>query len=562
MRRLELYLFTFAWLTYAYFHQGGGWNQNGRFALTRAIVESREPWIDHYVVYAANGPKGSPVLRRVPVENGVFTDAGRTFALAWWTADDARTPMAPDAPKDARLAPVDWAAASGDLAFARGHVHPNKAPGASFLAVPGYALVFGVERLLGVDPDAAFVMNINAWLTGLLSVGLLSALGVVVFFRLALQFSDGEAGAALAATLALAFGSLYFPYATMLYEHTPVAVFLLAGFALAFEARTSSRLFAAGACAGCAVVSSYLAVFGLAILGLYVLGRGPRPSRALAFAAGAIPPMAVLAAYNVACFGTVLTTNYAWQNPLFAQAGGGLSALFDAPRLDVLLALLISPFRGLFTGAPVLVLGAFGLAAMLRRPKFRPEGLVCAAMVLHMLAFNMTFANWNGGWGCGPRYLIPALPFLALPIVVVAGRPRWLRGALLAVSIAGMAIATIVDAQPPASTDATWKISPIWNLDLPQLFGGHPGAFAEKTLPDDFRKRRVEPISSNSGGIYEGTEGRFFAAGTREVRWSSFNAGEALFPGSRLSVLPWLALAAVFAALLRREVARNRPGAY
>lgn len=552
MRRLQLVLFAFAWATYAYFNQGGGWNQNGRFALTRAIVEEHRLWIDDFVVYASNGPKGSPTLRRLPVTNGGFTDAGRTFALAWWTEDDARTPMAPDAPKDARLAPVDWAAVSGDLAFARGHLHPNKAPGTSLLAVPGYALVYGVERLTGVDPDAAVVMSVNAWLAGVLSVGLLSALGVVVFFRLALRFSDGKLHDALFATLAFAFGTLYFPYATMLYEHDLVAVFLLAAFALSFESKSLYRLLAAGVCAGTAVVSSYLAVLGLAIVAAYVLWRERSLARASSFAAGAVPPLIVLAVYNALCFGTVLTTNYAWQNPLFKHEGSGLAALFTAPRFDVLLALLVSPFRGLFTGSPVLLVGAIGLIVMLRRSRFRAEALVCAAMVLHLLAFNMTFTNWNGGWGCGPRYLIPALPFLALPIAIVSGGQRWIKNALLAVSIAGMSIATIVDPQLPASTTVTWKLSPIWSLELSQLLTGRPGALTATPLPDDYVKRRVEPVSANSGGIYEGTDGRFFALGTQEARLSSFNAGEVLFPGSRLSVVPWLALAALFAALLRR----------
>jgi len=60
-----------------------------------------------------------------------------------------------------------------------------------------------------------------------------------------------------------------------------------------------------------------------------------------------------------------MTTNYAWENPLFNQGGGGVLALFAAPKLDVLLALIVSPMRGLFTGTPVLVLGVIGLVAML-----------------------------------------------------------------------------------------------------------------------------------------------------------------------------------------------------
>jgi hypothetical protein len=125
-----------------------------------------------------------------------------------------------------------------------------------------------------------------------------------------------------------------------------------------------------------------------------------------------------------------------------------------------------------------------------------------------------------------------------------------------------MAIVTIVDPQLPAWSAPTWKISPIWDMDLPQLVRGRPSDYIAKILPRDFVKRRVEPVSANSGGIFEATEGRFFAIGTREARFSSFNAGEALFPGSRWSVLPCLVLAGVFAALVRREVAQTRPGAY
>jgi hypothetical protein len=39
-----------------------------------------------------------------------------------------------------------------------------------------------------------------------------------------------------------------------------------------------------------------------------------RRSLAIAFAA-----LLVLAGYNLACFGRVITTNYAWENPLFKE---------------------------------------------------------------------------------------------------------------------------------------------------------------------------------------------------------------------------------------------------
>jgi hypothetical protein len=557
VRRIELLLFALAWVSYAYFHQGGGWNQNGRFALTRALVEEQKPWIDDYLVYAADGDAGSSALRRVPVRNGCFTHAGRTFALAWTQEDGSLTALAPDAPPDARLVPAEAAAVTGDLAFAHGHTHPNKAPGASFAAVPGYAVLFALERLLGIDPDAAWVLSVNAWLSGVASVGLIAALGVVVFRRLALRLSGGRSGAALFATLAFAFGTLTFPYATMLYDHDLVAIALLGAFLFAYDADTLPRFFAAGCCAGAAIVSSYLSVVAALILLVYVLWRWRRLTGVLAFAAGMLPPLCVLGAYNLACFGTILATNYAWQNPLFNRGGGGLLELFAAPRWDVLLALLVSPLRGLFLGTPVLVLGVIGLVGMLRQPRLRLEGLLALAMIVHVLLFNMSFTAWDAGWACGPRYLIPALPFLALPIVFVAPRAAWARHALLAVSIGAMALVTIVDPQPPPTPTGTWTVSPIWSIDLPQFLDGHPGAAASATWPPDFATLYAEPVSVNPGGIYEATPGRFVPNGSQEIRWSSFNAGELLFPGSRLSVLPWLALASIFAFLLWRERARE-----
>jgi hypothetical protein len=557
-RRIEIVLFAFAFAAYAYFHQGGGWNQNARFALTRALVESRQPWIDDYFVYALDGAKDTSQLRRVAVRNGCFTDAGRLFALAWYGDDRTLTPVAPDAPPDAYRLPADWAGVSGDVAFAYGHLHPNKAPGTSFAAVPGYALAWGVERMTGVNPDDARVMTINAWLSGVAGMALVAALGVVVFWRLAMRLSGDRVGSALFATLAFAFGTLYFPYATMLLEHDLVAVALLCACLLVFGARSPARLFGAGLCAGAAVVFSYLSIVAVVLIAGYVAWRVGRPRGVLAFAAGTIPPFVVLAAYNIACFGKLVATNYAWENPIFKEAGGGVLELFASPRADVLLALLVSPTRGLFVGTPVLVLGVIGLVAMLRRPDLRPEGLLFAAMIAHIFLFNMSFTAWKGGWACGPRYLIPAIPFLALPIAVVPKSAAWVQRTLLAISIAAMALVTVVDPEPPQVSPEVWEGSPIWAIGLPQLLHGRPGAFASAHWPEAALSMYVEPVSTNPNGVYSGTPARFFPLGSPQTRWNSFNVGESVFPGRRASVLPLLLLAAVFAVFLRREAARAR----
>src|SRR4051794_14448005 len=79
--------------SYAYFYQAGGWNQNSRFALVRAILERHTLQIDAYQLH------------------------------------------------------------TGDRAFWQGHYYSDKAPGASLLAVVPVALARGVDRLIHVDPE-------------------------------------------------------------------------------------------------------------------------------------------------------------------------------------------------------------------------------------------------------------------------------------------------------------------------------------------------------------------------------------------------------------------------
>ena len=82
LQRTEILLFILGLGVYSYFYQAGGWNQNTRFNLVRSIVEEGSAKIDRYH------------------EN---------------TGDKARR---------------------GD------HYYCDKAPGASWLAVPVYAVVY------------------------------------------------------------------------------------------------------------------------------------------------------------------------------------------------------------------------------------------------------------------------------------------------------------------------------------------------------------------------------------------------------------------------------------
>src|SRR3569832_656623 len=117
-RRADLLVFSLVLLGVGYFHQGGGWNQNSRFALVRAIVDDGTFAIDDELVYQKD-PADPSRLVRVPVRSGDVQLGKEENALAWHGSSG--------------LVPIDVAAA-GSRKFesaenVAGHFHPNKAPG-------------------------------------------------------------------------------------------------------------------------------------------------------------------------------------------------------------------------------------------------------------------------------------------------------------------------------------------------------------------------------------------------------------------------------------------------
>lgn len=633
-RTIERLLFAAAFLTYLWFHQGGGWNQNVRFALVRAIVEEHRFAIDSFLVYRPPPDDGTH-LTRVPVRDATASFDGRTYALGWLDGRQRPVPLGAVPDGAIPIAASDLAC-TGDLAFHAGHFHPAKAPGGSFLAVPAYAAVLAVERAAGIDPDGWWPLTVNAWLTSALSVGLAAALGCVAAFRLALALTGGRVLPSLSAALALAFATPYLPYATAFYEHDVVGAALLVAFWLLVEAgaagatpaagrerRARRELALAGLAAGVAAISNYVAAVAVLPLLVYAALRTGR--RSGWFVAGGLAPVLLLVGYHLACFSDPFTTSYRHQDPQFTDTAGALLGVFRLPRPDVLLAVTLSPFRGLFYAAPVLLLGIVGLATWARDPERRAEAWTMIAIALTFLLFVSTFNGWHGGWGVGPRYLVPAVPFLAVGAAV--GFARWPRlGAVLAAaSTASALLVTAVDVQPPVAVAdhatlpglAQWRHDPVSDYAWP-LFAhgrawplldaqrehvlsfydgflrarGEPperraqeAARLRAVIDEDVRSGRpapllvrtgddgqvglqrsllstiAGPVSVNPMGFDEGFMYRLRPPGSEAARWASFNVGELVLEGSRWSLAPLLVAAGALVAFALGRAARVDRGA-
>jgi hypothetical protein len=420
-RRPEAALFALAFTAYAYFYQGGGWNASVRFDLVRAIVEQGTVRIDGY---------------------------------------EKNT---------------------GDLAYRDGHYYCDKAPGLSLAAVPVYAAVYplaGEGRLRGRFVSGA------AWLATVCAVALPSAAAVVMLYLLGEVLGLLPAWRA-ALALAYAFATLAFPYATLFYGHQLAAALLVLGFGLLMRARwrggqvTAGRLLAVGALLGAAVTVEYPAVLAVAAIGLYAAWF-VRPWPRLAWLAlGAAPPLVALGAYHAAAFGSPLALPYAFSTDSPRHQGALLG--LGLPRPRVLYAVLLSPYRGLFYSAPWLLLAIPGAVRLWRGGRLRAEAAVAVAIPLAYVLLNAGLGDWHGGWGTGPRHLVPALPFLALAAGgMVAGRtaPRLERAAYalaVGLSAALMLVATSVHPEAPR-----WFGRPFEQYLLPAF---REGRLAINTLP-------------------------------------------------------------------------------
>ncbi len=117
--------------------------------------------------------------------------------------------------------------------------------------------------------------------------------------------------------------------------------------------------------------------------------------------------------------------------------------IFDGQILSGALGLLISPGRGLLVHAPLLLLVPIGLARALREG----ERLIVLAVLGVAALVGIPAAlldDWHGAATYGPRYVLPALPYLWLFVALAldeALRRPWVVRVAQALAVAGAIVA-------------------------------------------------------------------------------------------------------------------------
>lgn len=432
-----------------------------------------------------------------------------------------------------------------DVSFHGGHTYANKAPGLSFLAVPPYAALVAIERLSGLDPDSFAVLTLNLWLCTVLVCATSGAALAALLFVYARNRMETPAARAVVGALVIAFGTYVFAYSTVFFAHVPSALLLFWAFA------EIDRPAVAGSLGGAAVLCSYAALPALVVmLAIAMVRKSARARYAMSVVAGGAPFALLLIAYQVICFGGPFRTAVDATSPVF-KTKGALLGVFVTPHLAPLLGITISPFRGLFFLSPVLLLAIAGGTMMVRRGVMRRELAMVTGVVVAFLAVNVSFNNWDAGAAIGPRYILPVVPFLAVPLFHVLGRLRPLWAVLAAFSFATNFAVVAVNPLPSRTI-----ADPIFGYAFPLLITGRLPAGVPAHPPYAW-KTALGHVSVNRHAADEFVPFVKHPAGSAEGEWASFNVGEIVAPGSPLSLLPILLWIAGGSAWLVRRAGRD-----
>ena len=457
-------LFVLLFASYAYFYQAGGWNQNSRFALVRAITNEHTLNID-------------------PFQH-----------------------------------------ATGDEAFYDGHYYSDKAPGLAFAAVPVVALARPVWHALGGDPETLGGLALLSYLATVFTAGLLTALGGVALYRLCLDLGASEGGAVFA-TLTFGLANPIWTLATIFIGHAFAAALLIFAFRAAMRvgrddpSRDAWLGATVGLSAGWATISEFPAAVPAVLLALltayyaWPLGR-TRATRILgAMTVTALACAAVLMVYQCICFGSPFHLAYT-SEPGYAGMQEGVFGV-SLPRMIRLRRILFGDYRGLLPLAPTLALAPVGLLLMLVRPGTRPAArarvgaIVAAVIAVYFILLNASYFYWEGGWSYGPRHASPAIPFLCLGLALLwTALPaigRWVLTALSAYGVAVTLVAVSTMPLPPANIR-----QPVAAFMLPAFRDGdlalNTQSVASGGVDADFRAHH-EPKAAFNLGMKMGLDG-------------------------------------------------------
>ena len=349
-----------------------------------------------------------------------------------------------------------------------GHYYSALAPGTAILSLPFVVVGFLLE--------GGFTVYGNVMVLSELFVAITNAVATYLVYKMGTLYFKPRTSVFLA--FAYAFSTISWPFATYYFQSDVSALFdLLAAFIAIKISRSEKSGFKSAFLCGLAIAAAITVDYVNAILVPVILGfliytkRNQRafPRVTLAFLSASILGAVFIGLYNLSSFGRVFVSSeqlYLSSSTLLGQ--------FGFPMYLGVILNLVTPLRGLFLFSPLLVLGVAGMQRMLGSSTYDKEALLMLSIFLGIL---LPYSSWygpTGGAAFGPRFIIPAIPFLLLPVgfLIESRRERlmyWTAYGLFAFGVLINGIGGLTSALAPQQE---WLSSPFLDSALPNFLRG------------------------------------------------------------------------------------------
>jgi hypothetical protein len=420
----ELKIFIGFLLLFAVFANWGGGNAWSRYDLTQAIVEDQKVEISPY----ANNTNDIAI----PIE-----ELKENINLSGYQE------KSPKEKRDVQKQLIQEAFQSPETSF-----YSDKAPMSSFLAIPGY--VAG-ELILEKSTDSWIETGsrhlplnlstgtaLNQFFVVLTVSAFFGALLLVLVYRYLLRHVDRKTS--LYTVIVAGFATPLFTYSASYFGVINAAFFGFASFYSLEKFLEGDRklwLFVSGILSGLAYSTEYYMALVPAALLVYQLVKGVR-QKVLYFFSGSFIGSIPLFFYNWLITGNPLVTvqtssNFFQPGPINSvctvytncMTAYRLPGGFLVEPLRIInsgLRLLFFESRGLFFYSPVLLLSLPGIYYLYKRD--RKLLLIAPGIFGALLLVQASHINWLGGVSFGPRYMVPGIPFLLIPLALTFQKIR------------------------------------------------------------------------------------------------------------------------------------------